>query len=89
MSGHPTVPVRDKWEWHRAVVSGADQADLSTHAASDAASISRDAGMECISVQSFVPSDKTPNSQLCTSWADTELSRAAKQDSKSSRYHRR
>ncbi|KAL2046765.1 hypothetical protein ABVK25_011553 [Lepraria finkii] len=56
----------DKWEWHRAVVSGAEHSGLSPHAGSDAAPIMKNAGLEIISVQtfefSFVPSSKTPNS---------------------------
>ncbi|KAL8684441.1 MAG: hypothetical protein Q9218_008294, partial [Villophora microphyllina] len=57
----------DDWEWHKAVVAGAEQAGLSTRAGSDAAGKMKRAGFEVLSVQlyefAFVPSSKTPNSQ--------------------------
>ena len=67
----------DKWEWHRAVVSGAEKSGLSTHAGSDAAPIMRNAGFEIISAQtfefSFVPSIKTPNSQAMGRYVRAKL----------------
>jgi SAM-dependent methyltransferase len=67
----------DKWEWHRAIVSGAEKAALSTQAGSDAATIMSDAGLEIISVQtfefSFVPSSKTPNSQAMGRYVQAKL----------------
>lgn len=67
----------DNWEWHRAVVAGAEKAGLSTHAGSDPASIMKDAGFEIISVQtfefSFVPSSKTPNSQAMGRYVQAKL----------------
>lgn len=67
----------DKWDWHRAVVAGAEQAGFSTHAGSDAASIMKAAGLKIISVQDFefslVPSDKTPNSQAIGRYVQAKL----------------
>lgn len=67
----------DGWEWHRAVVAGAEQSGLSTHAGSDAASLMQDAGLEIISVQTFefafVPSSKTPNSQAMGRYVQAKL----------------
>jgi len=69
--------VSDNWEWHRAVISGAEKAGLSTHAGSDAATIMKNAGLEIISVQnfefSFVPSSKTPNSQAMGRYVQSKL----------------
>lgn len=67
----------DEWEWHRAVLSAAKQSGLSTHAGSDAASIMKHAGLEIISVRtfefSFVPSNKTPNSQAMARYVQAKL----------------
>lgn len=67
----------DKWEWHRAVMSGAEQSGLSTHAGSDAATIMKNAGLEIISVQtfefSFVPSSKSPDSQAMGRYVQARL----------------
>ena len=67
----------DKWQWHRAVVPGAEQLGLSTHAGSEAAPIMRGAGLEIISVQtfefSFVPSSKTPNSEAMGKYVQSKL----------------
>ncbi len=67
----------DKWEWHRAVMSGAEQSSLSTYAGSDAAPTMRKAGLEIISVQtfefSFVPSIKMPNSQAMGRYVQAKL----------------
>lgn len=67
----------ETWEWHRAVVSGVEQFGLSTHAGSDAAPIMEAAGLEIISVQtfefSFLPSNKTPNSQAMGRYVQAKL----------------
>lgn len=67
----------DKWEWHRAALSGAKKAGLSERAGSDAPSIMKDAGLEIISVQtfefSFVPSSKTSNSQAVGRYVQASL----------------
>lgn len=67
----------DGWEWHRVVVPEVEQAGLSAHAGSDAASHMKDAGLEIISVQtfefSFVPSSKVPNSQAMGRYVQAKL----------------
>lgn len=67
----------DNWEWHRAVVSEAEQSGLSTRAGSNAQAIMEKAGLEIISVQtfefSFVPSSKTPNSQAMGRYVQAKL----------------
>lgn len=67
----------DKWGWHQAVLSGAEQAGLSTHAGSDAAPIMKAAGLEIVSVQTFeysnLPSSKTPNSQAVVRYVQAKL----------------
>jgi len=67
----------DSWEWHRAVVSGAEKSGLSTRAGSNAAALMVDAGLEIISVQtfefSFVPSAKTPASQAMGRYVQAKL----------------
>lgn len=67
----------DKWGWHQAVLSGAKQAGLSTHAGSDAAAIMKAAGLEIVSVQTFeysnLPSCKTPNSQAVGRYVQAKL----------------
>ena len=67
----------DKWEWHRTVLSGAEQSGLSTRAGSDAVAIMKNAGLEIISVRtfefSFVPSSKTPNSEAMGRYVQAKL----------------
>lgn len=67
----------DKWGWHQAVLSGAEQAGLSTHAGSDAATMMKAAGLEIVSVQTFeystLPSCKTPNSQAVGRYVQAKL----------------
>ena len=69
----------DGWEWHRAVISGAEKAGLSIFAGSDAAPMMKNAGLEIISVQtfefSFVPSSKTPKSQAMGRYVQAKLVR--------------
>jgi SAM-dependent methyltransferase len=67
----------DDWEWHRAVVAGAEHAGLSTCAGSGATRFMQDAGLEILSVRSFefsfVPSSKTPNSQAMGRYVQAKL----------------
>jgi SAM-dependent methyltransferase len=67
----------ESWDWHRAVIAGAEKGGLSTRAGSDAASLMKEAGLEVISVQtfefSFVPSRKAPNSQAMGRYVQARL----------------
>ena len=67
----------DEWEWHRKVISAAEQSGLSTQAGSNAAPLMKAAGLEIVSIQtfefSFMPSTKTPNSQAMGNYVQAEL----------------
>lgn len=67
----------DKWDWHKKVISGAEQGGLSTISGSGAKRLLEEAGMEILSVQtfefSFVPSKKTPNSQAMGRYVQAKL----------------
>ncbi|KAL8760701.1 MAG: hypothetical protein Q9184_003124 [Pyrenodesmia sp. 2 TL-2023] len=67
----------DQWEWHQAVLAGAEQAGLSTRAGSDAAVTMKAAGLKILSEQafefSFVPSSKTPKSQAMGKYVQAKL----------------
>lgn len=67
----------DNWEWHRVIIPGVEQAGLSAHAGSAAASHMKDAGLEIISVQtfefSFMPSSKVPKSQAMGRYVQAKL----------------
>ena len=67
----------DSWEWHRRIVQAAEQAGLSTHAGSEAAPIMKAARLDIVSTQefefSFVPSNKTPNSEAMGRYVQAKL----------------
>ncbi|KAL8921869.1 MAG: hypothetical protein Q9172_003802 [Xanthocarpia lactea] len=67
----------DQWEWHKAVIAGAEQTGLSSHAGSKAAGAMEAVGLEVLSVQvyefSFVPSSKTPKSQAMGRYVQAKL----------------
>ncbi|KAI4161557.1 MAG: hypothetical protein L6R39_000047 [Caloplaca ligustica] len=67
----------DQWEWHHAVLAGAEQAGLSTRAGSDAALTMKAAGFQILDVQtyefSFVPSSQNPNSQNMGRYVQAKL----------------
>lgn len=69
--------VSDDWEWHKAIVSGAEKSGLSTTSGSDAASLMKESGLGVVSVQtfefSFVPSSRTPNSQAMGRYVQAKL----------------
>lgn len=67
----------DEWDWHQRVVKGAEESGLSTHAGSGAAQLMEAAGLQVCSVRtfefSFVPSEKTPNSQAMGQYVQDKL----------------
>ena len=67
----------ETWEWHTAVLLVAHRSGFSESAGSQSAALMRQAGFEIITVQvfefSFVPSNKTPNSQAMGRYVQTKL----------------
>ncbi|THV51046.1 hypothetical protein BGAL_0125g00020 [Botrytis galanthina] len=69
--------VSDDWEWHKAILSGAQKSGLSTISGSGAAALMRDCGLEVINIESFEfsfsASSKTPRSQAMARYVQAKL----------------
>ncbi|KAM0153862.1 hypothetical protein ACHAQE_003849 [Botrytis cinerea] len=69
--------VSDDWEWHKAILSGAQKSGLSTTSGSGAAALMTDCDLEVINVQSFEfsfsASSRTPKSQAMARYVQAKL----------------
>ncbi|KAK6592066.1 methyltransferase domain-containing protein [Botrytis cinerea] len=69
--------VSDDWEWHKAILSGAQKSGLSTTSGSGAAALMTDCDLEVINVQSFEfsfsVSSRTPKSQAMARYVQAKL----------------
>ncbi|KAF7958040.1 hypothetical protein EAE96_003607 [Botrytis aclada] len=69
--------VSNDWEWHKAILSGAQKSGLSTISGSGAAELMRNCGLEVMDVKSFEfsfsASSKTPKSQAMARYVQAKL----------------
>ncbi|TGO14923.1 hypothetical protein BTUL_0046g00110 [Botrytis tulipae] len=69
--------VSDDWEWHKAILFGAQKSGLSTISGSGAAALMRDCGLEVTNIESFEfsfsASSKTPQSQAMARYVQVKL----------------
>ncbi|KAK6593573.1 methyltransferase domain-containing protein [Botrytis cinerea] len=69
--------VSDDWEWHKAILSGAQKSGLSATSGSGAAALMTDCNLEVINVQSFEfsfsASSRTPKSQAMARYVQAKL----------------